>query len=315
MPCVSPLAPVGTADPPPPERRTTCPSLLSPRRLLSACASPSHSPLVRFDGWLSGHLLSHRLHLVSCAAISRSLDAWLHCRCPFCIAIAPSIVVAVALPSCRTSPPLLVDCCCFHRHRGVNVHPPLLPLRSLCCACHRCPSPLCHQFPPSLVDCCIFQVNCRIAIHCRCSIAPTITVNAVAVLLPSRCPCPSPPLLVDCCLAVGSHCNHRADHRCHRRCSVPPFIAVAIVTVPSLLRLQLPLPLHHRRTFHRRHHCVSVASSIASLESVSPLAAIMMALSAAYLVVILPLRRRRRAACRPCMNMPLRSLRRRSCCT
>ena len=38
MPCVSPLAPVGTADPPPPERRTTCPSLSSPRRLLAACA-------------------------------------------------------------------------------------------------------------------------------------------------------------------------------------------------------------------------------------------------------------------------------------
>ena len=38
MPCVSPLAPVGTANPPPPERRTTCPSSSLPRRLLSACA-------------------------------------------------------------------------------------------------------------------------------------------------------------------------------------------------------------------------------------------------------------------------------------
>ncbi len=75
MPCVSTLAPVATADPPPPERRTMCPSSSSPRRLLSACASASHSPLVCFDGWLSRHLLSHRLHLATRAAISRSLDA------------------------------------------------------------------------------------------------------------------------------------------------------------------------------------------------------------------------------------------------
>ncbi len=185
------------------------------------------------------HLLSRCLHLTSRAVISCSLDAWLHCRCPFCIAVTPSIVVAVALPSCRPSLPLLVDCFCFHRHRRVNVHPPLLPSRSLCCACHRRPSPSRHPSPPLLVDCCIFHVHYRIAVHHRCFVAPTIAIDDGAVALPSRCPCPSPPLLVDCCLAVGSHCNSRANHRCHRCRSVAPFIAVAIVAVASLSRLQL----------------------------------------------------------------------------
>jgi hypothetical protein len=139
------------------------------------------------------------------AVISLSLNAWLHCRCPFRIAVAPSIAVAVALPSCRPSPPSLVDCCRFHRHRRINVHPPLLPLQSLCCACHRRPSLSRHPLPPSLVDCCIFHVHCRIAVHYRRSVAPTIAVDAVAVALLSRCPCPSPSSLVDCCLPVGSH--------------------------------------------------------------------------------------------------------------
>ncbi len=259
--------------------------------------------------------MSHCLHLASRAAISRSLDTWLHRHCPFRIAIALSIIVAVALPSCRPLPPLLVDCCRFHRHRRVNVHSPLLPLRLLCCACHRRPLPSRHPSPPSLVDCCIFHVHCHIAVHRRRSVAPTIAVDAVAVALPSHCPCPSPLLLGDCCLAVRSHCNRHADHCCQCRRSIAPFIAVAIVAVTSLLRLQSLLPSHHRCTFHRRCHCVAVTSSIASVESVSPPAAITMALSAAYLVIILPLRRRRRAACRPCMDMPLRSLRQRSCCT
>jgi hypothetical protein len=121
-------------------------------------------------------------------AISRSLDAWLHRHCPFRIAVAPSIAVAIALPSCRPSSPSLVDCCRFHCHCRVKVHPPLLPLRSLCCACHRRPSPSRHPSPPLLVNCCIFHVHCRIAIHYRCSVAPTIAVDAVAVALPSRCP-------------------------------------------------------------------------------------------------------------------------------
>ena len=137
-------------------QRIRLPQKEGPRALPRCCRaascppapSASHSPLVRFDGWLSRHLLSRRLHLASRAAISRSLDAWLHRRCPFRIAVAPSIAVAVALPSCRPSPPSLVDCCRFHRHRRVNVHPPLLPLRSLCCACHRRPSPSRHPLPP-----------------------------------------------------------------------------------------------------------------------------------------------------------------------
>jgi hypothetical protein len=237
--------------------------------------------------------LLRRLHLALRVAVSRSLDTWLHRRCPFCIAVAPSIVVAVVLPSCRPLPLSLVDCCCFHRHCRINVHPPLLSLRSLCCACHRRPLLSLHPLPPSLVDCCIFHVHCRIAVHRHCFIAPTIAVNAVAVALLLCCPFPLPPLLVDCCLAVGSHCNRCADHRCHRRCAVAPFIAVAIVAVASLLRLQSPLPSHHRHTFHHHRHCVAVGLSIASIKSVSPPAAITMALSAAYLVVILPLRRRR----------------------
>jgi hypothetical protein len=51
MPRVSPLAPVGTADPPPPERRTTCPSLSLPRRLLSACSTRGR---LLAGGWPSG---------------------------------------------------------------------------------------------------------------------------------------------------------------------------------------------------------------------------------------------------------------------
>jgi hypothetical protein len=315
MPCVSPLAPVGTADPPPPERRTTCPSLSLPRRLLSACAFCLlfASCSLRWLVVASPFVASPPPCVARRAAISRSLDAWLHRRRPFRIAVVPSVAVAVALPSCR--PSSLVDCCHFHRHCRVNVHPPLLPSRSLCCACHRRPLPSRHPSPPLLVDCIIVHVHCRITVHHRRSVAPTIAVDPVAVALPWRCPCPSPPLLVDCCIAVGSHCNHRANHRCHHRRSVVSSIAVAIVAVTSLSRLQSPSPSHHCRTFHRHRHCVAVASSIASVKSVSPLAAITMALSAAYLAVILSLRRRRRAVCRPGMDMPLRSLRRRSCCT
>ena len=251
------------------------PRALPRRRRAASCPpapSASHSPLVLFDGLLLHHLLSRRLHLASRAAISRSLDAWLYRRCPFRIVVAPSIVVAVALPSRRPSPPSLVDCCRFHRDCRVNV--PLLPSQSLCCACHRRPSPSRHPLPPSLVDCCIFHEHRRIAVHRRRSVALTIAVDAVAVALPSRCPCPSPPSLVDCCLAVGSHCNRRVDHRCHRRRSVAPSIAVTVVAVVNLCRAfnRAPSPSHHRRTFHRRRHCVAVASSIASVESVSPLA-------------------------------------------
>ncbi len=195
--------------------------------------------------------------------------------------------------------------------------PSLLPLlhRRRAIHCRRRPSPSRHPSPPSLVDCCIFHVHCRIAIHRRRSVAPTIAINAVTVALPPCCPCPLPPSLVDCCLAVGSHCNRCAYHRCHRCHSVGPFIAIAIVALASLSRLQSPSPSHHRRTFHRRCHCAAVALSIASIKSVLPPAAITMALSAAYLVVILPLRRRRRVACRPCMDIQLRSLRQQSCCT
>ena len=104
---------------------------------------------------------------------------WLVVTSPFVASPSPCVVRR------HLSPPSLVDCCRFHRHRRVNVYPPLLPLRSLCCACHRRPSPSRHPSPPSLVDCCIFHVHCRIAVYCRCFIAPTIAVNAVAVALPS----------------------------------------------------------------------------------------------------------------------------------
>jgi hypothetical protein len=94
---------VDTADPPPPERRTTCLSLLSPRRLLSACAFrlsfASHSPLVCFDGWLLCHLLLRHLHLASRVAPPFPVHS-MHGS----IAVAP-----FALPSCRPSPSPL--CC------------------------------------------------------------------------------------------------------------------------------------------------------------------------------------------------------------
>ena len=123
------------------------------------------------------------------AVIFLSLDAWFHHRCPFRIAVALSIAVAVALPSCRPSPPSLVDCCRFHRHRRVNVYPPLLPLRSLCCACHRRPSLSRHPSPPSLVDCCIFHVHCCIAVHYRAAHHRRASPAAASTLLQSLCRC------------------------------------------------------------------------------------------------------------------------------
>ncbi len=196
MPCVLPLAPVGTADLPPPERRTTCPSSLLPCRLLSACAF-CLSFASRSLRWLvvaSPFVALPPPCVLRCTVISHSLNAWLHCRCPFCIAVAPSIAVAVALPSCRPPPPSLVDCCPFHRHCRVNVHPPLLPSRSLCCACHRRPSPLRHPLPPLLVDCCIVHVQCRIA--------GFIAVAPFA--LPSHRPSPLP---LRCCRAIHRPCR------------------------------------------------------------------------------------------------------------
>jgi hypothetical protein len=116
--------------------------------------------------------------------------------------VAPSIAVNVALLARRPLPPLLVDCCRFHCHRHVAVHPPLLPSLLLCCACHRRPSPSRHPSPPSLVDCCIFHVHCRIAVHRRRSVTPTIAVNvlptiAAVAVIPLHLPLPSP---------LGHHC-------------------------------------------------------------------------------------------------------------
>ena len=191
MPCVSPLAPVGTADPPPPERRTTCPSSSLPRRLLSACAFRLSfaSRLLRWLVVASPFVTSPPPCVARRTAISRSLDAWLHRRCPFRIAVAPSIVVTVALPSRRPSPPSLVDCCRFHRHRRVKV--PLLPSQSLCCACHRRPSPSRHPSPPSLVDCCMFHVQRHAPSPAL--LAFTISTDRTTVHHPSSkrpyCPC------------------------------------------------------------------------------------------------------------------------------
>ncbi len=99
-------------------------------RLMSACAFRLSfaSSSLRWLVVASPFVTSPPPCVARRAAISHSLDAWIHRRCPFCIAVAPSIAVAVALPSCRPSPPSLVDCCRFHRHPRVNVHPPLLPL-------------------------------------------------------------------------------------------------------------------------------------------------------------------------------------------
>jgi hypothetical protein len=102
MPCVSPLAPVGTAYLPPPERRTTCPSSSLPCCLLSTCTFRLSfaSRLLRWLVVASPFVAPPSPCVARPAAISCSLDAWLHHRCPFRIAIAPSIAVAIALPSC-----------------------------------------------------------------------------------------------------------------------------------------------------------------------------------------------------------------------
>ena len=108
-------------------------------------------------------------------------------------------------------PSLLVDYCRFHCHRRVAIHPPLLPLPSLCRACHH------HPSPPLLVDCCIFHVHCCCAVHRHRRRA-------------------------DHC-----YCRHPADHCCQRRHSVAPSIAVAVA---SPLRCPSPLRrchIFHRR--------------------------------------------------------------------
>ncbi len=172
--------PLRTPTPPPRCLRRHHSAALTPRPPLQRCpvrALPPRSPRRRRRR--AATAVARR------AAISRSLDAWLHRRCPFRIAVAPSIAVAVALPSCRPSPPSLVDCCRFHRHRRVNVYPPLLPLRSLCCACHRRPSPSRHPSPPSLVDCCIFHVHCCIAVHYRAAHHRRASPAAASTLLQS----------------------------------------------------------------------------------------------------------------------------------
>ncbi len=165
-------------------------------RLMSACAF-CLSFASRSLRWLivaSPFVTSPPPCVARRAAISRSLNAWLHRCCPFCIAVAPSIAVAVALPSCCPLPPLLVDCCRFHCHRRVNVHPPLLPLlplRPLCCACHCRPSPSRHPLPPLLVNCCIFM---------SIAASPSITVA------PLRRPLPSTLSLLRCRCTVPVHC-------------------------------------------------------------------------------------------------------------
>jgi hypothetical protein len=83
MPCVLPLAPVGIVDPPSPERRTTCPSLLLLSYLLSACAF-GLSFASRLLQWLvvASPFVASR---VACRAdISRPLNTLLHCRCWSC---------------------------------------------------------------------------------------------------------------------------------------------------------------------------------------------------------------------------------------
>ncbi len=152
MPCVSPLAPVGTANPPPPDRRTTCPSSLSPRRLLSACASASHLPLVRFDGWLLRHLLLHRLHLASRAVISRSLDT----------------AVTVVSPSRRPSP---------SRHPLPSPSSPSPSPSSSPSSLSSPSSPSSPLSPSSLLP---LSLRRRHAFCCRC-VAVTLPIAVVAV--------------------------------------------------------------------------------------------------------------------------------------
>ncbi len=68
------------------------------------------------------------------------------CRCPFRFAVAPSIVVVVALPSRHPLPPSLVDCCRFS----------IAIAASTSHYCHRG-----RSVTPAIA------VHCRCAIHCR----------------------------------------------------------------------------------------------------------------------------------------------------
>ncbi len=108
MPCVSPSAPVGTADPPPPERRTMCPSSPLPRRLLSACAFR-----------LSFASRSLRWLVVASPFVASPSPCVTCCHFPFTRRMAPSPL------------PLLHRRCIVHCHRRcVAVEPSIAPVAS-----------------------------------------------------------------------------------------------------------------------------------------------------------------------------------------
>jgi hypothetical protein len=224
-----------------------------PRCCRAASCPPAHSalhsPLVCFDGWLSRHLLSRRLDL----ALRITPPFPVHSTHGF-IAVAP-----FASPSCRPLPlplhcrravhrPLsLVDCCHFNCHRRVNVHPPLLSLRSLCCACQHRPLLSHHPLPPLLVDCCI------VCIHCRITIAPSYQSSPLALSL-LRCRRDVPVYRRSCELIVVLPSAAIAT-------VVPPIAATAV----ALSRLPSPSPLsplHLYCAFNRRRRRITVAPSI-----------------------------------------------------
>ena len=124
------------------------------------------------------------------------------------------------------------------------VHPPLLPLSLLCCACHRHPSLSRHPLPPSLVDCGFFHVHCGIAVHRRCSVVPTIAVDVVSAIptvniVPAIAAVAVTPLHLPLPTLLR---HHRAAH--HRCCCVA-LAAPSCLPPPLLLRCRHAVPVHH----------------------------------------------------------------------
>ena len=126
------LAPLAAVPPPPP-------AVAGPQ-----CATA----IVQVQDWMAGCCDTFCRNASTLRCALRQHFPSTQCIAPMPLPVAPSIAVDIALPSRRPSPPLLDDCCCFHHHCRVAVHPPLLPMPSLCCACHRRPLPSRHPSPP-----------------------------------------------------------------------------------------------------------------------------------------------------------------------
>jgi hypothetical protein len=106
MPCVSPLLPVGTADLPPPERRTTP----LPHRRHAASCPPALLPLIR---------LSFAL-MAGCRVTFCRIAFTLHCAPPFPVHSMHGSIAAAPFASssrCPLSLPLHCRCAVHHPRR------------------------------------------------------------------------------------------------------------------------------------------------------------------------------------------------------